>query len=179
MKIRMMLAALVVLLVTNGSSCFNDEFVVAVNLPINAEFAVNPSSGTSYNGQVTLRLKDLIDPSFLDELQDARFYDIRVYVKGSYGGSVNGSGSINNIPVVTFEGPWAEFQQPQSLLQKSTLLQAQQAGLIELARVLNEFKTNPDVTVILASSGNVSQAPVPPGLMVGVEILSQVDSKVY
>jgi hypothetical protein len=38
MKIRMMLAALVVLLVTNGSSCFNDEFVVAVNLPINAEF---------------------------------------------------------------------------------------------------------------------------------------------
>jgi hypothetical protein len=175
----MILAVLVVFLVTNGSSCFHDDFVVAVNLPISACFTINAGSGTSYSGTVSLRLKDLIDPSFLDEMQDARFYDIRIYVKGAYSGSVDGSGSINNMPIVTFEGTWDQFLQPQSLLQKSSVLQAQQAGLIELARVLNEFKTNPEVIVTLTSAGNVSQAPVPSGLSVCVEILSQVDSKVY
>ena len=180
MKTKALLLLLLGILATTGSTCINEGFLVAVNLPISACFAINPGPSTSYDGTVAIKLADQIDASYIDEIQTVRYYDIRVSNQGTYADSVvNGRAFINNILLLTYAGKWSDFATPQSLLQNSTLIQTQAAGLNELVRALNQFKTDPATTLYLRSTGRLTGAPpVPSGLSVCVEILAQVDAKV-
>jgi hypothetical protein len=179
MKTKALLLLLLGVLATTGSTCINDGFLIAVNLPISACFAVNPGTTLSYDGTVTIRLADQIDVTYIDDISTVRYYDIRVSTTGTYTGSIqNGVAKINNIDLLKYSGLWSDFATPQSLLQNSSLIQTQAAGLNELVRVLNQFKTDPNTTVYLRSTGTLTQSPVPSGLSVCVEILAQVDVKV-
>lgn len=180
MKTKALLLLLLGVLATTGSTCINDGFLIAVNLPMSACFAVNPGPNLSYDGTVTIRLADQIDASYVEDISTVRYYDIRVSTKGTYAGSiVGGLGKINNIDLVKYAGLWSDFTTPQSLLQNSSLIQIQPAGLNELVRVLNQFKTDPNTTIFLRGTGSLTgQSPVPAGLSVCVEILAQVDVKV-
>ena len=180
MKTKALLLLLFGVLATTGSTCINDGFLIAVNLPISACFAINPGPSTSFDGTVAIKLAEQIDLSNIENIQTVRYYDIRVSSQGTYPDSVvNGRAFINNILLLTYSGKWSDFTTPQSLLQNSTLIQTQAAGLNELVRVLNQFKTDPNTTLYLRSTGRLTGAPpVPPGLSVCVEILAQVDAQV-
>jgi hypothetical protein len=184
MKMKLVLAALLVVLVTTGSTCINDSILVAVNLPISATWAINGGNNPNFSGSTTtVGLASLIDASYTDKIQKARFYDIRVSVAGAYSGNVNGTASIgttqgNMVPLLTFNGSWANFQTPQSLLGSSPYITPQPAGVAVLVSQLNAFTSNPQTIVYLSANGSVSQAPVPNGLTVTVEIFAQVDAQV-
>src|SRR5512140_310408 len=179
MKIKLVLAALLILLLNTGSSCINDSILVAVNLPISATWSINGGNNTNFTGSTTpITLASLIDESYSGKLQTARFYDIRLSVSGAYSGNVNGTASINGTPFLTFNGSWADFQTPQSLLGNSTHITPQPAGVAVLVSSLNSFTTNPATVVTLSATGSLSQAPVPSGLKVTVEVFSQVDAQI-
>ena len=184
MKTKILLVFLLGILATTGSTCINDGFLVAVNLDIPACFSIKSGSTLSWTpsdpGQpVVVRLSEQIDASYLDKIKNARYYDLKVSVQGAYTGSVSGICYINNQPLFTFSGTWADFSTPQSLLGGSTHIQAQATGVAELVRVLNLFKTNSSTTASLTSSGSLSgQSPVPSGLSVCLDILAQVDAEV-
>ena len=184
MKIKIVLAALLIVLINTGSSCINDSILVAVNLPISASWSINGGNNTNFTGSTTsIALAEQIDASYSDKLQKARFYDIRVSVAGAYSGNVTGTASIGNtpttpVPLLTFNGSWADFQTPQSLLGNSTHITPQAAGVAVLVSALNSFTSNPSTVVYLSANGSVSQAPVPNGLSVKVEIFTQVDAEV-
>jgi hypothetical protein len=178
MKIRLVLAALLILLLNTGSSCINDSILVAVNLPISGTYSINGGNTTNFSGTTNIKLADQIDASYSDNLTTARFYDIRVSVSGAYAGNVNGTASINGTQLLTFSGSWADFQTPQSLLGSSPHITPQPAGVAVLVNALNSFTTNPATIVTLSANGSLSQAPVPNGLTVTVQILSQVDAQV-
>lgn len=179
MKMKLVLAGLLIVLLNTGSSCINDSILVAVNLPISHTWSINGGNNTSFSGSTTsIVLADQIDASYSDKIQSARFYDIRVSVGGAYSGNVNGTASINGTPLLTFNGSWADFQTPQSLLGSSPHVTPQTAGVAVLVNALNSFKTNPSTVVQLSAIGSVSQGPVPNGLSVTVEILAQVDAQV-
>ena len=83
MKIKLVLAALLILLLNTGSSCVNDSILVAVNLPISAQWPINGGNNTNFNATATaVELADQIDDSYTDKVQNARYYDIRVSVIG-------------------------------------------------------------------------------------------------
>jgi hypothetical protein len=172
------------ILATTGSTCINDGFLVAVNLPIQACFTIKPGSTLSWTpsdpGQpVVIHLADQIDASYLNNIKNVRYYDLKVSVMGTYTGSMSGIAYINNIPLLTYSGQWSDFSTPQSLLGGSTHITSQVAGVTELVRVLNLFTSNSAITVSLASSGSLSgQSPVPPGLSFCLEILAQGDAEV-
>ena len=182
MKTKVLLLLLVGLLATTGSTCINDGFLVAVNLPIEACFTINEGPNLVFQGTQTLRLKDLIDASYLDNIKNARFYDVRVRTEGTYNGTVYLVGNIDGTKIIetqTQPWPWSDFATSQSLLLGSTKITVNPPGLQQLVSRLNEFKTNPDVTVVLSANGTLSgQSPVPPGLSVCLEILAQVDAEV-
>jgi hypothetical protein len=180
MKTKALLLLMLGILATTGSTCINDGFLVAVNLPISACFAINPGPSTSFDGTVAIKLADQIDMSNIDKISTIRYYDIRVSNQGTYPDSVvNGRAFINNILLLTYSGKWSDFATPQTLLQNSTRIQTQAAGLNELVRVLNQFTTDANTTLYLRSTGRLTGAPpVPAGLSVCVEILAQVDAKV-
>ncbi len=182
MKTKLLLLLLVGLLATTGSTCINDGFLVAVNLPIKACFKINAGPNLVFSGAQAVKLADLIDASYLDNIKNARFYDVRVSTTGSYNGTVYLVGNIDGTKLIeskTQPWPWSDFLTPQSLLGGSTKITVNQPGLAQLVSRLNEFKTNPDVTVILSANGTLSgQSPVPDGLEVCLEILAQVDAEV-
>jgi hypothetical protein len=183
MKMKLVLAGLLILLLNTGSSCINDSILVAVNLPISSQWAINGGSNPNFSGRDTVVLADQIDDSYHNKIQNARYYDIRVSVIGTYSGNVSGTASIgltptNLVPLLTFTGSWADFQTPQSLLGSSSHITPQPAGIAVLVSALNSFTTNNNTTVYLLASGALSQAPVPNGLSVKIEILSQVDAQV-
>ncbi len=183
MKIKLVLAALLILLLNTGSSCINDSILVAVNLPISSQWAINAGSNPNFSGRDTVVLADQIDDSYENKIQNARYYDIKVSVSGAYSGNVSGTASIgltptNLVPLLTFTGSWADFQTPQSLLGTSPHITPQPAGIAVLVSALNSFTTNNNTTVYLSANGALSAAPVPSGLSVKIEILSQVDAEV-
>lgn len=179
MKMKLVLAALLIVLLNTGSSCVNDGFLVAVNLPISHTWAINGGSSTNFSGSTTtITLANQIDASYSDKIQGARYYDIRVSVGGAYSGNVNGTAYINGTPLLTFSGSWADFQTPQSLLGASPHVTPQTAGVVVLVNALNTFKSNPSTVVTLSANGSLSQGPVPNGLTITVEILAQVDAQV-
>lgn len=183
MKMKLVLAGLLIVLLNTGSSCINDSILVAVNLPISSTWPIRGGNDATFGGSATIKLADQIDASYTENIQAARYYDIRVSVSGAYSGNVSGSATIRKdngvvTPLLTFAGPWTAFQTPQSLLGSSQYIQFNNLGLGVLLSALNAFKTDPTTTVYLAANGSVSQTPVPGSLTVTVEILSQVDAQV-
>ncbi len=179
MKMKLLLAGLLIVLLNTGSSCINDGFLVAVNLPVSQTWQINEGPNPNFSGQTTqFVLANQIDESYRDKIQGARYYDIRVSVGGAYSGSVSGTAYIDGTPLLNFNGTWADFQTPQSLLGTSPHVTAVNAGVAVLISKLNAFVTNNQTTVSLSSQGSLSQGPVPKGLTVTVEVLAQVDAQI-
>jgi hypothetical protein len=185
MKTKILLLFILGILATTGSTCINDGFLVAVNLPLTASFSIREGNNLAWTisdpGQpVVVTLKNQIDDSYVDHVKNVRYYDLKVGVSGAYTGSISGICYINNLPLLTFSGTWKQFADTtQSLLGSSTHITPQASGLAELLRVLNVFRTTPTTTASFSSSGSLSgQSPVPAGLKVNLEILAQVDAEV-
>jgi len=185
MKTKILLVVLLGILMTTGSTCINDGFLVSVNLPLTASFDIKSGSTLSWTisdpGQpVVVTLKNEIDDSYVDHIKNVRYYDIKVSVSGAYTGSVSGICYINNLPLLTFSGTWQQFaDSAQSLLGGSSHITPQASGVAELLRVLNQFRTTSSTTAGFSSSGSLSgQSPVPSGLKIKLEVLAQVDAEV-
>src|SRR5512135_1126569 len=91
MKTKLLLFSLLLILATTGSTCINDGFLVAVNLPINPCFKINAGPTLTFNRSITDTLAMELDPSYRENIKSARYYDIRVSVLGTYNGTVNGT----------------------------------------------------------------------------------------
>lgn len=182
MKKKALLLLLVGLLATTGSTCINDGFLVAVNLPIKVCLPINAGPNLVFGGSQVVKLADLIDASYLGNLKNVRYYDVRVSTTGTYTGTVYVVGNIDGVEIVktaTSPAQWSDLAVPQSLLAGSSKITFITAGLTQLISKLNAFKTDPNVTITLSANGTLSgQSPVPAGLSVCVEILAQVDAEV-
>lgn len=175
------LVTLLAALASVGFNCINDNFTVAVNLPLTLDLTINPGPTGTKSGNAVVKFANYIDQSYLGNLQNVRYYDIRVNTVGTYSGNVsNGVLTIDNQPILTFAGTWNQFNTPQSLLGSSTLVRPQNAGIAVLTNKLNSFKTDPNIQATLAASCTISDPSgnVPAGLVVHFEILCQVDAEV-
>jgi hypothetical protein len=179
MKMKLVLAGLLILLLNTGSSCINDGFLLSVNLPISHTWKINGGSNTNFTGSTqAIFLADQIDESYRDNIKGARYYDIRVSTGGTYSGNVAGTAYINGTPLLSFNGSWADFRTPQSLLGTSPHVTPQAAGVAVLVHALNSFSSNASTQVTLSADGKMSQAPVPDGLTLTVEVLAQADAQI-
>ena len=177
MRIRTLILSLIVGLGILGSGCINEEILIVADLLLEECFAIKPGPDLSYDRSHTLTIEDELDEAIEEDLSDARFYDIRVKVQGTYSGSVSGVARINGIDLLQYQGQWSDFQTPQSLLGTSPYITPVQAGVIELVNVLLSLPLPGPTVVILSSTGSLSgESPVPSGLSVCVEILGQVDA---
>jgi predicted RecA/RadA family phage recombinase len=186
MKTKLLMVAILVALTTYGSSCVYEGFLIPVNVPIVQTYAINPGTQLSFGDDTTIVLKDQIDGSWVDKIKGGRFYDLRVSVHGTYNGTVVGLGYVNGIhllnygsgPNATSPAPWSAFTTPQSLLGKSPYIKLDTLGINELVRVMNQFANDPDTKVRVASNGTLAgQSPVPAGLSITFEILTQADAE--
>ncbi len=182
MKTKALLLLLIGILATTGSTCINDGFLVSVNVPIKATFPITAGPNLVFSGTQTIKLADLIDASYVDNLKNVRYFDVRISTTGTYNGTVFVTGSIDGSELIKTKNsptPWSDLATPQSLLNGSTKFDFQAAGLTQLMNKLNAFKSNPATTVTLAANGTLSgQTPVPSGLALVVEIYAQADSEV-
>lgn len=178
MNLKILLALLLVALVTNGASCVNDGFLIAVDFPIRSTYNINAGPNTAFGGQVIVKVSEQLGSSYRNNLQSARYYDIRVSMSGAYAGNVSGTAYINSQRLLDYSGQWLDFETPQSLLGGSPHVIPQTAGINELVRILNSLQANPEATITLSSTGNMSQGPVPAGLSVTVTIYAQADTQV-
>lgn len=178
MKTNIVLCFLFVALMTTGSDCVNKDALVAVNFPISFQYDINPGTNTTFNETRTVIVTDSVASSYRDKIQNASYYDIRVWVSGSYTGNVTGSGYVNGKKLLDFSGQWSDFATPQSLLGSSPHITVQQAGVTELQNILNLLSTNPQTTLTVSAVGSVGQSPVPSGLSVHLEIDAQANSQI-
>lgn len=181
MKMKLILASLIIALSTMGSDCVNQNFVVAVNMdPLNLCYDIVPGSTTTFGGSVQANLAGLVGSTYQNNVLGGRVYDIQVSVAGAYAGNVNGTGSIQigtgpAIQILSFNGSWANFMTPQSLTGGSSFITPNPAGIQALVAALG---SKPLPTVTLSSNGSVSVAPVPAGLKVCIAVLMQADGVV-
>ncbi|MFN0156559.1 MAG: hypothetical protein ACKVRP_00640 [Bacteroidota bacterium] len=179
MKMKLVLFCILISLATMGSDCINEGFIVTVDLPLEGCYDINAGSNLSFGGSQVYVLEDEIESTYRDDIQAARYYDIRVSVVGTYNGSVDGVARINGIDLLDYQGNWSDFATPQSLLGSSTHITPNAAGINELISILNSLPDPGNTTVTLSSSGTLAgQNPVPSGLSVCIEVLAQVDSQV-
>jgi hypothetical protein len=178
MKIKTLLYLLLVVLVTNGSSCVNDGFLIAVDFPIQSTYSINPGPNTNFGGAVTVKVTDQLGAAYKDNIKNVRYFDIRVSTSGTYAGSTSGSCFVNGTKFLDFSGLWSDFATPQSLLGSSTHITPQAAGTTAIMNLLSSLSYNPQATAVLSASGNVSQGPVPAGLSITVTVYAQADSQV-
>jgi hypothetical protein len=191
MKAKLLLLVLLVALMTNGSSCINEGFIVPVNLKINPCYNINSGPIGPFGGIQTVYPVNLIDESFAENIKGARYYDIQVTGNGSYAGgnvvgvvyvSLNGGaeqpllllggGASHATPV-----PYSSFATPQSLLGTSPYVGTSAGGVAILTNALNQLSTNPNTYITLRAAGQVSgTAPVPSGLSVCIAVLAQADA---
>jgi len=163
-----------------GYNCIeiNESFLVAADLPFEGCYEINPGSDLNFEGSKTVTEGDL-DESLQEHITDARYYDIRVKVLGTYDGSVSGVAEINGIDLLEYQGDWSDFSTWQSLLGSSPYITPVQTGVNELLQVLASIPAPGETTAILSTSGSLSgQSPVPAGLSVCVEVLAQVDATI-
>ena len=167
MKTNLLLLLLVGLLATTGSTCINDNFLVAVNLPIKATFNINAGPNLAFDGVFTVKLSNLIDATYLEHIKNARYYDIRVSTTGTYNGTVYAVANIDGVKLITVKNQnWSAFATPQSLLLGSSSFEVDSLGLKQVGTRLLQFQSGPQTTsTVLSANGTLSgQSPVPSGL---------------
>jgi hypothetical protein len=190
MKAKLLLLVLLVAMMTNGSSCINEGFIVPVNLKINPCYNVNSGPAGTITGIETVYPTSLIDESFADNIKGARYYDIQVTSNGTYSGNVVGVVYVSlnggpEQPLLLVGGgtnhntavPYATFHTPQSLLGTSPYVGTSPGGVAILTSALNQIATNSGTYITLRAAGTVSgTATVPSGLSVCITILAQADA---
>ncbi len=172
-------------LATTGASCLNEEILVVVNLnPIIGTYRLVPGQDTSFTGTIRIKLDSLISPEYKNHIKTGRVYDLRVRVEGNYTGRVSGNAlvSVNDGPFTslvrfprTGTTDWSTFHTSQSLLGNSPYLGPNSEGINML---LHSLTAQPLPTITLRASGSVSTPPVPPNLVVIIEIYLQADAVV-
>jgi hypothetical protein len=160
-------------LMTMGFDCVNDNALIAVNITgITGTYNINPG-GTAFDGSVTIKSSDYLNIDFGSiDLNTTRIYDIRVSTSGTFAGSVSGQVLVNGTQILSFNGPWASFNTPQSLVTSPLFDRTNAAAGI--AALVQAIRNRTDIT--LRGLGTTSQA-VPSGLAVRVEVFAQVDAE--
>jgi len=178
MKAKILLVGLVVFLATSGSTCINDTIIYPLDLKLPADFTVNP--GSTYNSSVYVLLDTLVDEQYREDIKDARFYDIQIFVSGTYTGTVSGNASIRwgnmatSQVVCTYSGPWSAFQTPQSILSGSPYITPVTAGMNSFRDFLKSAATGMAFGQFSAA-GSLSPASTTQ-LQIHVRYLGQVDA---
>ena len=180
------LGILVIGLMSSGSSCLNDPFIVPLNAPLTHCDTTNPGGtwGPPNDAPTEVRPLDEIPEAYRDAVVGARLVDVVVYaVDPNPNAQVSGEAGFEISPgvyqrVVSFQGTGAQFAQRRSLLtDQAPLIVADPTGIALLENEILQFVDNPEGTVIYVwSSGTVS--PAVTGQEVCVEILVQVDAEV-
>lgn len=138
----LMKTALVAVVAMSGmaASCFSitDPFVVAVNVKdIKNTYNVTPGTVTFALACITKNPADYIDATF-NVAGGGQLVDIIVKTNGSFAGSINngqvrvGGSSQALQTLVTYSGPWAAFNTPQSLLQNNVTMTLNPTGVSTL-----------------------------------------------
>lgn len=160
MKPWLILGVLLVALMTTGSSCINESFIIPVNIPLQKDYTTNP--GGSWNASEVFVIYDEIPASLNDDIVGSRLVDIQVQALNPPATAVvSGTASVNGTPAVSFSGTGAQFASPVSVLNPGVpaLITQNQAGIDRLIQVLDAFLLNPEsTTVTLSSSGTVTPA---------------------
>lgn len=159
MKPWLILGVLIVALVTMGSSCINESFIIPVTVPLQKDFITNP--GGSWNEEEIFLIAEEIPESLGDEVVGARLVDIEVWAENPPPGAVvqNGTVYVNDVLAATFSGTGAQLSTPISLLNPGVpeLIVKNQAGIDEIENVLNQFIADPENTSVrLRSTGTVT-----------------------
>ena len=194
MKARILLLALLAAVMTYGSSCINEGFLIPVNLSINNCYLVTSTTiGLINTSPKSFALSTLIDESFRDNIKGARYYDIRVSSTGNFTGNIVGTVSVSSPQsptqqVLLYVGgganntnpvPWSTFSTPQTLLGASPYVRTSAAGVGVLVAALDRMVTDSNTSITLYVTGQTSGATsLPSGLSVCVEILGQVDARI-
>jgi len=177
MKPWLILGVLFVALVTMGSSCVNDSFIIPVNVPLEQVYETNP--GGQWDDFADILIIGEIPESLSDDIVGSRLVDIEVQaIDPPPGASVQGTASVNGIPAVSFGGTGAQFANPVSLLNPGVpaVITTNQPGIDELLRVLDEFLLNPATTTVrISSAGAVS--PAGSAQLIRVTITVQADAQ--
>ena len=160
MKMKLLALLVVAVLPLMAFDCITDFSSVTVSLnlaPISATFPLNPGSGTTYGGNTPpIDLASL----FLYEgytLTGETLHDITVGTKGEDLG--NGSGTVSltvngvKTTLFTYNGAWAAFNTPQSLI-TSPLITRNQPGVDALISAVTGRQR-----VVLSVSGNIAKTP--------------------
>jgi len=173
MKARVVLLMLFVGLMTMGFDCVNDSALISVNITgVTGTYNIN-AGGTGFDESVTIKSSDYLNVDFGTlNLNTTRIYDIRVTTLGTFAGTVSGQVLVNGTQILAFNGPWASFNTPQSLVTSPLFDRSQAAAGI--AALVQAIRNRNDIT--LRGLGRTSQA-VPSGLAVKVEVFAQVDAE--
>lgn len=174
--------AVLLFLMTIGSSCINESVLVSVNLnPIISRYKLG--TGTSFLGTLTIKLDSIVSNQYKNKIKQGRVYNLKVKVEGEYAGEVTGVAAIrvgngDLIQILRFpesgSAPWSALYTTQSLLNNSPYLSPQSAGISEL---LTALTTVPLPSITIATLGTLSIAPVPNNLYVTLEVYLQADAE--
>lgn len=170
MKMRVVVVALFAALVTMGFQCINENFLVSVNIQgISGTYKINPGNG-QFNDCVTKNAGDYLDQNY-KTFSNARIYDIKVSTIGTYTGNLNGTATINGTAILSFNGSFAYFNTPRSLLTDPNITR-NPAGINVLVNAINNKQI-----VTLCGVGAATPGPFPDGQYVKVEVFGQVDAE--
>jgi hypothetical protein len=184
MKAKIVFAAVLIALATNGSSCIREGFIIPVNLSIDQCYPLNPGPAGTDSSSFTILLSPLLDESYRGNVNAVRFYDIKISTAGSYSGTVAARVYINNVLLLSIGSgtnnttpvAWSTLSTPQSLLGSSPYVKATSGGVNVLVSALNQLVNDENASVTLRVTRTTSGAAVPSGLSVCLEILAQADA---
>jgi hypothetical protein len=171
----LLLAVLFVGLTTMGSSCVNEGFIVAVNVPISKCYSFTASGSNSYDsGPQTVDLAAIVGETYAENLQQSRLYDIKVTYTGPYTGALSGSVFFQGTRLVDFAGNAADFAGGPSLL----TMPARFSNL-NVTPLLTALGTKPLPAVTVRATVNFAPAPAQGSShSVCIDVLAQADGKV-
>lgn len=179
MRARLMKTALVVLVAMSGlaAQCFQitDPFVVSVNVKdIRNTYNVTPGTINFDPGCITKNSSDYIDANF-DVAGGGRLVDIIVQTNGTYAGNIVGAqvrvgGSPASLQtLVTYAGPWAAFNTPQSLLQNNVTMTLNPTGVNTLLSLIQNQQP-----IVICHGGSFTPA-AGTGMSIDVTVYAQVN----
>jgi hypothetical protein len=158
---------------TTAAKCITvaDDPTIVVNVEnLSHTYSVAPgtTSFTNPNDCVVRNVADYLDEEYGD-IVGGRLVDVQVQTFGAFSGSISsGSVSVNGIQMLSYNGPWSNFETKRSLLTGSEL-QRHSAGVDELIDAVANSQP-----VTLCVGGSFTEA-APSGLSVKLDVLAQVD----